>query len=130
MNNTMGRTCLLEANLILVAGITNTYRLRWLRRVTDQHGATVARPMDLTGFKPVMQIRRDRLLVIDLTEYVRLDEHGYITVTIPDETTRSLPEGSAAWDLLLEAPDGETIRLAAGSALIETTVSMTTGGNQ
>lgn len=47
--NTLGRSCLLEANLILVAGVTNTYRLRWLRRVTDRQGTTVARPMDLTG---------------------------------------------------------------------------------
>lgn len=46
---TLGRTCLLEANLILVAGVTNTYRLRWLRRVTDKNGVTVVRPMDLTG---------------------------------------------------------------------------------
>ena len=102
--NTLGRSCLLEANLILVAGVTNTYRLRWLRRVTDRQGATVARPMDLTGWTPIMQIRRDRLI--------------------------DLPEGSAAWDLLLAAPNGDTTRLAAGSALIESTVSITTGRSQ
>ena len=94
--NTLGRSCLLEANLILVAGVTNTYRLRWLRRVTDRQGATVARPMDLTGWTPIMQIRRDRLIVFDLTPYVRLDEHGCITITVPADTTRDLPEGSAA----------------------------------
>lgn len=103
--NTLGRSCLLEANLILVAGVTNTYRLRWLRRVTDRQGATVARPMDLTGWTPIMQIRRDRLIVFDLTPYVRLDEHGCITITVPADTTRDLPEGSAAWDLLLAAPN-------------------------
>lgn len=124
--NTLGRSCLLEANLILVAGVTNTYRLRWLRRVTDRQGATVARPMDLTGWTPIMQIRRDRLIVFDLTPYVRLDEHGCITITVPADTTRDLPEGSAAWDLLLAAPNGDTTRLAAGSALIESTVSITT----
>ena len=63
---TLGRTCLLEANLILVAGVTNTYRLRWLRRVTDKNGVTVVRPMDLTGWTPHMQVRRDGLTVIDL----------------------------------------------------------------
>lgn len=128
--NTLGRSCLLEANLILVAGVTNTYRLRWLRRVTDRQGATVARPMDLTGWTPIMQIRRDRLIVFDLTPYVRLDEHGCITITVPADTTRDPPEGSAAWDLLLAAPNGDTTRLAAGSALIESTVSITTGRSQ
>lgn len=62
--NTLGRSCLLEANLILVAGVTNTYRLRWLRRVTDRQGATVARPMDLTGWTPIMQIRRGNRITV------------------------------------------------------------------
>lgn len=60
---TLGRTCLLEANLILVAGVTNTYRLRWLRRVTDKNGFTVVRPMDLTGWTPHIQVRRDVSIV-------------------------------------------------------------------
>ena len=67
---TLGRTCLLEANLILVAGVTNTYRLRWLRRVTEKNGVTVVRPMDLTGWTPHIQVRRDGLTVIDLAPYL------------------------------------------------------------
>lgn len=47
--NTLGRSCLLEANLILVAGVTNTYRLRWLRRVTDRQPAPPARPETCTS---------------------------------------------------------------------------------
>lgn len=120
---TLGRACLLRANLLLTTGVTNTVRLRWLRRVTDQHGATIARPMDLTGWKPAMQIRRDGLTVIDLTPYVTLGDDGTITVKIPDEATRGLPDGAAVWDLLLEAPDGDVTRLAAGGALIASTVS-------
>ena len=97
--NTLGRSCLLEANLILVAGVTNTYRLRWLRRVTDRQGATVARPMDLTGWTPIMQIRRDRLIVFDLTPYVRLDEHGCITIppTRPETCPKAVPHGICYW---------------------------------
>lgn len=120
---TLGRACLLRANLLLTTGVTNTYRLRWLRRVTDRNGATIARPMDLTGWTPLMQIRRDGLTVIDLTPYVTLGDDGTITVTVPDEATLDLPDGTAMWDLLLEAPNGDVTRLAAGNALIETTIS-------
>ena len=122
---TLGRTCLLEANLILVAGVTNTYRLRWLRRVTDKNGVTVVRPMDLTGWTPHMQVRRDGLTVIDLAPYTLLDTDGTITIRVPDEATQGLPAGAGAWDLLLEDPSGDVTRLAAGSALVETTVSDT-----
>lgn len=80
---TLGRTCLLEANLILVAGVTNTYRLRWLRRVTDKNGVTVVRPMDLTGWTPHIQVRRDGLTVIDLAPYTFLDTDGTITIRVP-----------------------------------------------
>lgn len=41
---TLGRTCLLEANLILVAGVTNTYRLRWLRRAPTKTGSRSSDP--------------------------------------------------------------------------------------
>ena len=122
---TLGRTCLLEANLILVAGVTNTYRLRWLRRVTDKNGVTVVRPMDLTGWTPHMQVRRDGLTVIDLAPYTLLDTDGTITIRVPDEATQGLPAGAGAWDLLLEDPSGDVTRLVAGSALVETTVSDT-----
>lgn len=120
---TLGRTCLLEANLILVAGVTNTYRLRWLRRVTDKNGVTVVRPMDLTGWTPHMQVRRDGLTVIDLAPYTLLDTDGTITIRVPDEATQGLPAGAGAWDLLLEDPSGDVTRLAAGPALVETTVT-------
>lgn len=104
---TLGRTCLLEENLILVAGVTNTYRLRWLRRVSDKNGVTVVRPMDLTGWTPHMQVRRDGLTVIDLAPYTLLDTDGTITIRVPDEATQGLPAGAGAWDLLLEDPSGD-----------------------
>ena len=87
---TLGRTCLLEANLILVAGVTNTYRLRWLRRVTDKNGVTVVRPMDLTGWTPHMQVRRDGLTVIDLAPYTLLDTDGTITIRVGPAPRRPL----------------------------------------
>ena len=122
---TLGRTCLLEANLILVAGVTNTYRLRWLRRVTDKNGVTVVRPMDLTGWTPHMQVRRDGLTVIDLAPYTLLATDGTLTIRVPDAATHGLPAGAGAWGLLLEDPSGDVTRLAAGPALVETTVSDT-----
>lgn len=108
-----------------MAGVTNTYRLRWLRRVTDKNGVTVVRPMDLTGWTPHIQVRRDGLTVIDLAPYTLLDTDGTITIRVPDEATQGLPAGAGAWDLLLEDPSGDVTRLAAGPALVETTVSDT-----
>lgn len=122
---TLGRTCLLEANLILVAGVTNTYRLRWLRRVTDKNGVTVVRPMDLTGWTPHIQVRRDGLTVIDLAPYTLLDTDGTITIRVPDEATQGLPAGAGAWDLLLEDPSGDVTRLPAGTNVVA--VAVTTG---
>lgn len=92
---TLGRTCLLEANLILVAGVTNTYRLRWLRRVTDKNGVTVVRPMDLTGWTPHIQVRRDGLTVIDLAPYTLLDTDGTITSASRTRPRKACPRARA-----------------------------------
>lgn len=57
--------------------------------------------------------------------YTLLDTDGTITIRVPDEATQGLPAGAGAWDLLLEDPSGDVTRLAAGPALVETTVSDT-----
>lgn len=74
---------------------------------------------------PHIQVRRDGLTVIDLAPYTLLDTDGTITIRVPDEATQGLPAGAGAWDLLLEDPSGDVTRLAAGPALVETTVSDT-----
>ena len=133
---TLGRTCLLEANLILVAGVTNTYRLRWLRRVTDKNGVTVVRPMDLTGWTPHMQVRRDGLTVIDLAPYTLLDTDGTITIRVPDEATQGLPAPASAskgdvWNITDQFTtdgrfvDGSGKTLPAGTNVVA--VAVTTG---
>lgn len=51
--------------------------------------------MDLTGWTPHIQVRRDGLTVIDLAPYTFLDTDGTITIRVPDEATQGLPAGAA-----------------------------------
>lgn len=114
---TLGRETLLDATLILIAGATNTWRLRWLRRMTDEHGAVIARPMDLTGHTARLHIRRDDRLILDLSDHIALADDGLITISAPSGLTAGMPATIGRWDLLIIRDDDVT-RLAAGTARI------------
>ena len=81
--------------------------------------------MDLTGWTPHMQVRRDGLTVIDLAPTRSWTRTGPSPSASPDEATQGLPAGRGRVGPALEDPSGDVTRLAAGPALVETTVSDT-----
>lgn len=129
---TLGRGALLAADLIIIAGASNRFRLQWARRVRDDtatdatgadgDGCTLT-PVDLTGWTARMQLRRDDTLIADLSDLVSLDKTGHVTIAIDPERSTAMRPGTCRYDLLLAAPDGTVTRFMAGVALVEPAVS-------
>lgn len=114
MTATLGRLGLLEARLLLVAGVTNRIRLLWVRNILRADGSRAAVPVDLTGWNPRLQLRRDGKVLADLSDCVTLDSHGHVDVSVTDERSSTLMPCAGAWDLLLESPQGDRIRRMGG----------------
>lgn len=123
MTATLGRLGLLEARLLLVAGVTNHVRLLWVRNILRADGSRAAVPVDLTGWNPWLQLRRDGKVMADLSDCVTLDSHGHVDVSVTDERSSTLMPCAGAWDLLLESPQGEVTRLVYGEWVVASAIS-------
>jgi hypothetical protein len=115
-----GRECLVKADLLLVAGVSQHFAFKWEKR--DDDGNTV--PVDLSSWRCRCQIRSVRReVILDMALYVTLSAEGEITFDLPVEATRSLPPGSALWDLVLIDDTDTTIRFAMGDVTVRLLVS-------
>ena len=101
MTATLGRLGLLEARLLLVAGVTNRIRLLWVRNILRADGSRAAVPVDLTGWNPRLQLRRDGKVLADLSDCVTLDSHGHVDVSVQTNAPRRLcharVRGTCCW---------------------------------
>ncbi|RBP98450.1 hypothetical protein CRD60_00875 [Bifidobacterium aemilianum] len=122
MTDVLGRAVVLEADLLLVAGVTNTRRVRYMRRVRGEDGPS---PVDMSGWSAVCQIRRSGTLVADLSPWVSLGADGVARIDPPPGVSRAWGHVSGVWDLVVCDPDGMVVRLVAGSATIIEPVSKT-----
>lgn len=123
MTATLGRLGLLEARLLLVAGVTNHVRLLWVRNILRADGSRTAVPVDLTGWNPRLQLRRDGKVLADLSDCVALDAQGHVDIHITGERSSTLSPYAGAWDLLLESPQGEVTRLVYGEWTVTSAIS-------
>lgn len=87
-------------------------------------------PLDLTGFKARMQVRRnpraDSAYLTLTTENGGITlggEAGSIQLYISDEDTAALSFGSAVYDLELETPHGNVMRLLEGTVTLSREVT-------
>ena len=120
---TLGRTGLLEADLHIITGTTNTIRLQWLRNILQADGNRYTHPVDLSEYTPHCQLRRDGHLINDLSDDITTDKTGHITIHLTARRSLELTTGSGAWDLLMESPNGETTRVVYGNWRITQAVS-------
>lgn len=123
MTATLGRLGLLEARLLLVAGVTNHVRLLWVRNILRSDGSRAAVPVDLTGWTSRLQLRRDGKVLADLSDCVALDAQGHVDIHITDERSSTLSPYAGAWDLLLESSQGEVTRLVYGEWVVTSAIS-------
>ncbi|WP_022886348.1 hypothetical protein [Glaciibacter superstes] len=117
---TVGRTSLVETNLLIAQGADNPFTWRYSIRDGD-----VSTPVDLTGYSAEGQIRA-RIggeIYLDLTGHITLQgESGVIQMMIPAAVTESEAWNSrrvGVWDMELTAPDGGKIRFTEGTVTID-----------
>ena len=113
MGVTLGSRAVLGADLVIVAGASNLRVVRYMHRTGEGR-----EPVDLTGWTALCQIRRDGRLLLDLSDWVRVDSTGLVTLDPPPDRTRGLEDWSGSWDLVLTSPQGRVVRLCAGSVSI------------
>lgn len=115
---TLGLKSLIDANLVLVRGVT--FEATFLYYETDISGDV---PIDMRGWSANCQIRslKDEL-VLDISEDITFGE-GALILKIEDEETLTIPAGKYEWDMLLEDTEGDVIRLAAGKVNVYEKVS-------
>lgn len=113
MSVTLGSRAVLEADLVIVAGASNTRAVRYMHRTGDGR-----EPVDLTGWTAICQISRDGRLLLDMSDWVGMDATGLVTLDPPPDKTRGLEGYSGSWDLVLTSPQGRVVRLCAGSVSI------------
>ena len=107
---TIGSKQLLEANLVIVSGVT--FKASFVYK--DQHGT----PIDMSGWKAYLDFFKMDAKILDCDGYVGLSSDGQIDVDLPPEATSGLPKGKYDYDIILEDPDGNNVRLVAGKATV------------
>lgn len=113
---TIGRTALLEVNLVISQGSDNAYAFRYSRKV----GGTVT-AVNLTGWVGRSQIRNRVGGEVLLTLNPTLNADGTIEVFIAGaETTGAAWDARSfgVWDMELVDPDGAIVRFVEGSVWI------------
>jgi hypothetical protein len=109
-----------------------TFRLSFVygRRTgaTDVDGNPVVEPYDLTGCTARMQIRqsigRDVLVQADTDAGIVIDgPAGRIVVTLTDEQTATLVVRRGVYDLEVEYPSGDVVRVLEGKVTISANVT-------
>ena len=109
-------------NMVLYQAATFVKQLRWL----DSEG----NPIDLTGYRALMQVRRshkhDKVITELSTENDRIslgEAEGKIQLTVDAESTKKLLPAVYVYDLLLISADGIATRLIEGRLTVKVAVS-------
>lgn len=113
MTVTLGSRAVLDADLVVVAGASNLRQVRYVHRTVEGR-----KPVDLTEWTAICQLRRDGRLLLDMSDWVGMDATGLVTLDSPPEETRGLDGWLGSWDLVLTSPQGRVMRLCAGSVSI------------
>lgn len=112
---TIGTEALTKAKLILVSGIT--FRCSFVYKVDGE-------PVDLTGWSAYMDFfASDGEKVLNADSHLALDDKGSVQVHIPPSVTEELPQGSYSYDIVLEDPNHDTVRLVMGTAVVKQRLS-------
>lgn len=116
----LGKKCLLECDLVIVAGASSSFEFVWEKEAPD--GTLV--PADLNGSSAICQIRvvNDGEVVADLSEFVEFDGPSVI-IAAPAYATERMQDGKFVWDIMVTEPNGITTRLAAGKATVVDPIS-------
>lgn len=114
MSVTLGSRAVLDADLVIVAGASNTRSFMYMSRTADGG----REPVDLTGWTARCQIRRDGRLLLDMSRWVGMDATGLVVLDPPPGRTAGLDGWSGSWDLVVTSPQGRVVRLCAGSVSI------------
>lgn len=118
---TLGKRCLCDCDLILVAGCTSSFSFEWKKR----NSQGVEELVDLTGASAICQIRTataDDELIADLSEYVTM-LNGVVSIDISADVTDDIDEGRYVWDVIIEDTAHDKTRLAAGYVTVVDTTS-------
>ena len=124
----LGRSALVECDIIVSQGATNEYVFRY---ATDDGTVT---PVDLTSWTARAQFRRkvggEVWLSLTETDGITLGADGLVSILIEPATTEAPawnsyaklsagePVPSGVWDLELENPQGYVVRLVEGAVTV------------
>jgi len=103
-----------DLDIVIPQGATFRLRFQWL---TD--GA----PVDLTGAEVRGQIRQDFRKPVLGTLVCSGDADGHIIASLSAAATAAIPAVEAKWDLEIEWPDHDVVRLLMGKCLISPEVT-------
>ncbi len=125
-----------QYDLYIEQGATFRTVLTYLHRdgTVDVNGDPIAVPYDLTGCEVRMQIRQRRgtevlISVTTANGAIVIDPDpttGRMVITISDEATDSLTMSRARYDLEVEYPSGDVIRLIEGRVSISGNITQDT----
>ena len=117
----LGRKCLIECDLIIVANCTAGFRFEWKK---DQGDGTEV-PADLDGATAICQLRveNDGEIVLDASACVSFPGNGVVAIDLPPEITADVPAGKYPWDIIVTDAYGSAVRLAAGRATVVDPIS-------
>lgn len=107
---TIGSKQLLEANLVIVSGIT--FKASFIYK--DENG----NPIDLSGWKAYLDFFKMDAKILDCDGCIGLSSDGLVDLSIPQEITAQLEKGKYDYDIILEDPEGGNVRLVAGKATV------------
>lgn len=111
---TIGTDALMKAKFVMVSGIT--FRCTLVYKLDGD-------PVDLTGWRAYMDFFRDGEKAIDLDGCLALGSDGSVQVHIPPSLTSELESGKYDYDIVLEDENGDTVRLAMGTAVVNQRLS-------
>jgi len=114
-------------NISLEQGATYRQRLRWLQPVDPSTPDATPVPYDLSGCTAHMQIRTkvNAPVLIELYDGdgITLGADGVIDLVITSERTMLLELKKAVYDLYVNFPGGDSLRVIQGAVTVSLTVT-------
>lgn len=115
MATKLGSSGLLEADLIIPQGTTFACAIEHMD--SEGHG------IDHTGCTAYMRIIDKTKEEHDVGEYITFDGDE-VLLELPPEVTNGIAIGSGRYDIMIEGPTGEVVRLLYGSVNVVDTYAM------
>jgi len=106
---TIGSEALIKAKLVVVSGIT--FRCSFTYK---QNGVAV----DLSSWNAYMDFYQNDAKVHNLDGCIALGDKGMVQVHMPPSVTEQIKVGVYTYDIVLEDPNMDTVRLAMGTAKV------------